>query len=788
MRYILTALIVCITLAAWRGASSSPLSGMLHPAYRDWIARPGEMYGFWLWTGPASIRDQVDRTGANATSMHLMMRLEEDPDAPGGVRVVPQPIDDASLDKLSGVGVGLGEHNNPFFVRYPEWFWELRQEARMKDRDGKTIRVGANPVPAMLDPLLVRLAKEQMSAMVPLIGRESWARYWVIGAEQAWPDYFGLPAGDHSPAMRRYFTAWKRLGMDASVAERSGAAEASGGGHKDDWRDFRDSVVVDRYAGYTAHLHALDPTRPAMLPTHGNPFTVDFRGKLGYPLGDLAGVVDGFEAGPISIDDDAERIIRMTLDQQTSFGVPVVAPRLANKQLDPAAKGGGRTFTPASLRRTVYEALGLGVWHVGLVHWIGDLHDGEWGIAGKPAEAEAKRVFEELRQAGPYLDGSSRLRPRVGVFISDASWARRWQDRWTLLYDEAIKRGWAVALLTDVQIDARLASETPVLLSVDNPIVSEETRGRLDAYMRAGGTVVSVGSTLPGAVSVPDDAQGPAVRVIHQTQTSGGANTWEVGVKPLPMDAIEEAVARHANPRPVVVTENGRRAEGIEPLLLTDGTNLQAVLINRRNDRRAVRLSSDGLKQVRDILTGELLSGDVTIEPLGTALVALEPRIAPEAATSEVAKAESAVARWTKLGGDVKGPVSLLDRAREHLRADRPSKAYALARSITQGLGLRVRADGSRGLKVEVRAWDAGGTPAEGARIRFRLIPGRFEWLALEESSDGVYRLDIPRSELPVFYDPSTEKYDLAEGGTSIIVDAVSAERHGGARAMVTLE
>lgn len=768
MRCLLPILALC--LLSLRCAADPLLPQTLHPACRDWVRRPGEMYGFWLWWGPGAVNDPIARTGANATSMHLMMPLEQDSSSPDGVRVAPRTVEDPSLSGLAGVGIGLGEHNNPFFVRYPRWFQDLRQEARMKDRDGRTIRVGGNPVPAMLDPLLVSLAKEQMSAVVPMLADKPWARYWVIGGEQSWPDYFGLPSGDYSPAMRRHFAAWK-----ARLRPNHGSRLARGLDLRDDWRDFRDSVVVDRYAGYSAHLHKLDPARPAMMPTHGNPFAIDFRSRLGYPLGDLAGVVDGFEAGPISIGDDAERIVRMTLDQQTGFGVPVVAPRLANKQLDPAARGGGRTFTPAALRRAVYEALGLGVWHIGLVQWVGDLADGEWGIAGRPAEAEAGRVFGELRRAGPYLDGCSRLRPRVGIFISDAVWRQRWQDRWTLLYDEAIRRGWSVALLTDVQIDAQLASRAPVLLSVDNRDILEETQHRLAEYRRAGGRVIYV-----------PDAGGPTVGVIHQTQTVGGANTWTFDVQPLDLDAVEKSVG--ADLMPVSVLEDGKRAEGIEPLLLTDGTNVQVVLVNRVGRRRSVRLSADGARQVRDLLTGSLLPGEIPVEPFGTALVSLEQCLGADEAASEASKAEAALVVWKKLGANTAIQEGVAALMRDHIKAGRLPKAYALARSITEGLACRASADGGAGLRVTVHVWRSDGSPARRGEVRARLVPGRYEWLPLWETSPGAYRLDLPKEKLPRFYNPSTEEYELVAGATGIILEACSEDgRHGGLRERVVL-
>lgn len=743
----------------------SLLPQTLLPAYVDWVHRPGEMLSFWLWTGPEAMKDQITRTGANAASLHAMMHVVQDDKSPIGVMAVTAKEQlgwmalspGKTLDQLGvDAGAGIGEHNNAWFVRYPDWFWQLHPSAAMQDKDGRVIRAGDNPFPATNDSVLSQVSREQMGGMARALRDEMHVRYWVLGGEQSYPDYFGLPEGDYRPDALKQYHAWQQL---HGVASRPGEDEAA-------WRTFRESAFVDYYAGDTAFLRGQDPSRPILIPTHGNPFALDFRTKIGYPVGDLAGVADGFEAGPISIDDDPERLIRLTLDQQTSFGVPVAAPRLANKQLDPSARGGGRSFSPESLRRTVYEALGLGVWHLGLVQWMGSLNDGEWGIAGTPAEAECKRIFGELKQAAPYLEGCSRLRPQVGIFISDATWKRRWQDRWTLLYDEAIKRGWHVMLLTDVQIAGEMAKDTPVIVSVDNPIVAQRTRARLSEYTKAGGTIISVGAlgtddghdhrseSVPGVMRVPDDAPGAPIKVIHQTQTIQGAATWSADARPLPMDALETAVSKQADVRPVRLIGPMGQATAVEPLILTDGTNLILVLINRSDKAQDVRLEASprirahlGNWTARDLVTGNpCKNAKVHLAPHGTALIGIEPHHA----------------------GD--------------------TKAYARSRMADHNLAIKPTVQYRNGsLDVEAQAWTPQGKPASGAQVRVRLVPGTYEWHSLRETKPGAYSLQLPEDALPRFYNPSSGKYELAEGLTQLVFDASLGTLRGGARTVIRL-
>lgn len=565
--------------------------------------------------------------------------------------------------------------------------------------------------------------------------------------------------------------------------------------------------MTERFALYTTALRQLDPARPIFIPTHGNPFALDFRSKMGFPLADLAGAADGFEAGPISIDEDAERIHRLTLDMQTGFGVPVVAPRLANKQLSPNARGGGRSFSPQSARRAVYEALGLGVWHIGLVQWQGSLPDGEWGIRGTPAEAECKRLFGELKRAAPWLEGCSRLHPQVGIFLSDATWQRWWQHRWSLLYDVACSRGWNTLFVHDAQCDASLAQAVPVLLSVDNPVLSRQAHRALSEYLRAGGKVLAVGAlaerdergnSLPplpqGVIHLPDDAPGAPVTVIHQTSTDRGAARWSAKVRPLLVEEMERQLEQFALLRPIEVTSspNTGWAKGVECLFLTDGTNLVVLLLHRADFARELHLlpsarlleAAQGEYRVRDALTGEVLSPNlpvpVTLEAYSTRLLVIERQTTPSECEREVAEAERTCALWRNAGVDTSSLQWCTQSARAHLQAQRLAKSLALARSVTHALAIRaaVRRTGEN-LHVEASVWQPDGKPADGAQVRVRLVPDAFRWWDMQPQGKGRYAATL---RLPRLYNPMQAQYTPATGGLTLILEARMGGLAGGAR------
>ena len=625
----------------------------------------------------------------------------------------PVPLGTSTFATLANLrvdaGAGIGEHNNAFFVVYPDWFWQMHPQAAMRDRDGNIIRAGENPWIAFDDPVLTDATLRQMRETVPLLRQQKRVRYWVIGGEQGYPDYFGLPEGDFRPEFLAHYRAWCR---HHGLPESEDASQ---------WRRFREAAMTERFALYTAHLRQLDTTRPVFIPTHGNPFALDFRVKMGYPLTDLAGAADGFEAGPISIDDDPERLHRLTLDMQTSFGVMVVAPRLANKQLDSRAQGGGRSFSPASARRAVYEALGMGVWHIGLVQWRGSLPDGEWGISGTPAEAECKRLFAELRAGGKVV--------AIGALA------------------EKDEHGNDLALLPGNII--RLSDDAPgEPVTVIHQTSTDHGAATWSVKVRP----------LPVEQIERQLEQMALLRPVQVTAPDGAG--WAKGVECLPLtdgtNLVVVLLHRTDFARDVQVSLDSQLLQGNEPGYT-----------------------------VRDAISGQVLSRKlpvrVSLQPFGTRLLVLEREASRAVCEAQVLKAENTIRHWRRLGLDTAVFEAWLAAAQSHCGAQRFAKAFALSRQVTESLSIRpgVTRAGSE-WRMEATVWQPDGKPAAGAQVRVRLVPDTFRWRRMEPQADGRYSLVLKESDLPRVYNPLEAKYVALTDGLLFVVEASLGSRRGG--------
>jgi len=625
----------------------------------------------------------------------------------------PVPLGTSTFATLANLrvdaGAGIGEHNNAFFVVYPDWFWQMHPQAAMRDRDGNIIRAGENPWIAFDDPVLTDATLRQMRETVPLLRQQKRVRYWVIGGEQGYPDYFGLPEGDFRPEFLAHYRAWCR---HHGLPESEDASQ---------WRRFREAAMTERFALYTAHLRQLDTTRPVFIPTHGNPFALDFRVKMGYPLTDLAGAADGFEAGPISIDDDPERLHRLTLDMQTSLGVMVVAPRLANKQLDSRAQGGGRSFSPASARRAVYEALGMGVWHIGLVQWRGSLPDGEWGISGTPAEAECKRLSGELRAGGKVV--------AIGALA------------------EKDEHGNDLALLPGNII--RLSDDAPgEPVTVIHQTSTDRGAATWSAKVRP----------LPVEQIERQLEQMALLRPVRVT-TPDGAD-WAKSVECLPLtdgtNLVVVLLHRTDFAREVQVSLDSQLLQGNEPGYT-----------------------------VRDAISGQVLSRKlpvrVSLQPFGTRLLVLEREASRAVCEAQVLKAENTIRHWRRLGLDTAVFEAWLAAAQSHCGAQRFAKAFALSRQVTESLSIRpaVTRAGSE-WRMEATVWQPDGKPAAGAQVRVRLVPDTFRWRRMEPQADGRYSLVLKESDLPRVYNPLEAKYVALTDGLLFVVEASLGSRRGG--------
>ncbi len=704
--------------------------------------------------------------------------------------------------------MGLGEHNNPFFSMFPQWFQEAYPEAFMQDVKGEIIRSAffdgtpGNPVPAMDAPILYQLSSDLIRRAGAHFKDTERLAYWVISGEECYPDYFGLPASDFRPQSRAHYNAYaQRQGWDWPLEPEACAADAPSR-MRGAWMQFREEVESRRAAYYTQqHLNADPRKRFVFYPTHGNPFFAQSRRAMGFAPGGIAGACDGFETGQITIDEDADSLNMLTLSGFTAYGVPVVTPRLANKTLDPAVQGGGRSFTPWMLRRLVYECLGMGVFHIGMVQWEGDLPDGLWHIKDTPAEAEARAVFAEIATAQPILSGMGRVQPRIALYVSDATWRLAgWNPMWTAFIQDALRARWSITFIGDRLLSASLPERIPALISIENPYVSREALEGLRAYTAGGGKLYRWGALAEqDALYAPWSGQAQDVlaasqeldvqpesqeRIVHHAvHTGSGAYTSDAVIKPLPIAAVEEALRREIPAywmRPVDVQGEGGP---LTVLPLTDGRTLAVVLINGGDSasRATLKTPSDADTPWRftEISAGRLLeaapdgsSVELRMPPRSTALVWGAPEVSAEVAQAELDGAAKALEQWRAAGVDTAFYAAQQEAALRAYSHGLYEKAYALAGKLVCGVG--VKAGAFSGEKdetgVAMHLLDAQGQPVTDGRVQARITSGAYMWRLCRDEGEGKYSISLPAAERPVMYDVNTQAYKPMEGPVRLVI------------------
>lgn len=725
--------------------------------------------------------------------------------------------------------IDLGEHNNPFFIYYPPSFQAAFPNAFMQDIDGNRIKIDSNPigevenpVPAVDDPDLRRLSKKLIKQGVESLRGSPWLRYYVIAGEECYPDYFGmLPVGDFRKAFTDRFNLYSHQEKWGLAFDREAFRADPDGPLGKAWYLFREHAMADRAADYMHTFLENDSEHPVFYPTHGNPFFglgQSGRKQLGYSPGLIAGACDGFETGQISIDTDVEFLNLLTLSHNTSWGVPVVSPRLGNKTLDPSARGGGRSFTPTMLRRLFYEAIGHGVWHTGLLQWTGVLGDGEWFIRDTPAEQEALQVFKEVESASPYLTGMSRLQPGVGLYISDSTWVHKgWQARWTGFYQDALWDHWQIALVGDQLLGEELASKIPVLVSLDNTLIDSRAIQRLKEYQKAGGCLIRWGEfgqadelgtpfegdpfkDAHGVVDVqspPDESQ----RELMNACTTGlGAHKHVTRYQAAPFVAIKEAILSRVPESylcPVKIEAAGR----IHAYTLTDGWNLVTVLVNHESQSTDVSLKPSGgsprswhWKQigVPSEASGKPKPGTatLTLKGAGSALIWMTPGAVPADIGKQLKLSREILDRWVEWGVDVETYRACLSEADTARSAGLDAKAHALSARIVNGLGINASlVENASGVsKIRASVFNSSGKPVSGASVICRLVPGKFHWLSLEEPAPGIYEGEITKENLPDLYNPGKGCYEPYSGPLRLIVHSSQGGQDGFCLRTLSLE
>lgn len=795
----------------------------LDPVYLRWFPQPCEMLGFWYARDP---EETARRTGANAFSRHVSLSDVVDADEQGTLTLRNVFRHAAGPTEGNMVfGAGFGEHNNPFFVHYPPAFVRTSPGSFMQAIDGSLIRTGEYPVPAMDDATLTHLSCELIAAGAGCYAAHSGARYWVVGGEQSYPDYFGLPAGDFREASRRHFALCARMHKWDALFDTAVFQSKEGAALRSAWALFREEAAAERIARYYQAFVSSDTARPVLCPTHGNPFFERGRAGIGHVPGRFAQSCDGFETGQIMIDDDAECLNLLTLAHLSAYRKPVVSPRLACKSLDAKARGGGRSFTPWRLRRTVFECLGMGVPHAGLVQWEGDLDDGEWHIKETAAEREAHAVFEELKGVAPWLAGMARLQPRIGLYVSDATWLQHgWSPQWTWFFQDALAARCHIAVVGDEAIESMLARRMPVLISIGNGAVSRGALASLRQYEQAGGTVCCVGnfaaeselgqpllpSELPKFVRLDDMTSAGERQLVNMSSTLSGAHQEAHSFRPVMFEAVAREIAsRHGESilRPVSVETS---SSAVHAHFISDRRTLACVLLNHGETSAEVTLRppvTDGSGQqsawsFRVILPSQLRDTDSTssvqhlrMEPKSTAMVWITPQSHQLDLAGMRSRAERAIAAWARLDADCAVQNVLFELMRgDGGRAAGEAKAAALydvicpretSASCVAAVALRVTAQcHSGGIKIAVNAYDAAGAPVSGARVFAVLVPGDGTMYPLfSESSDklGCYGLNLPTSALPRLYDAEKGIYGPLVPPMRVVVSAFVGEAQAGA-------
>lgn len=697
--------------------------------------------------------------------------------------------------------LGGGEHNNVYFPGFYHYRKNL-PDALMQDpeghylelRDPDILQGKPIPMPAIDDPTLTGLYQAQLARQASFMRGCHHVAAYVMGAEMLYPEYFGLGHGDYRPVSWRHFAAWCAQQGEPQPDKAETLREGSRGRML--WLRFREQAMADRAAGYYQAILAQDDTHLCFYPTHGSTLHGDARARLSQQPDSLAPACDGIEMGHILIDDDAERRNVIMTCLNTSYGAPVIVPRLGNKTPDLGAAGGGRSFTPETLRRLVYEDVGMGISVIFPIHWRSHLHDGEWFIKNTPAEAECRRVFDELTTAAPFLTGMGRLQPALGVLAGDEAWLQGWNMRWTACMQDLIARHVNATLITDARIEPGLARRMPVLLILDQPHPGAALLRRLQDYLDAGGRALFFGGIPSALQNHPGCLESRAAllekpRVIRELFLAGmreGTNGPRYRVQPADADALFkelEALAPDAVLRPFAVS--GGERVNVYPL--TDRGGLGCVCVNMGSEEENICIAPNPSllpeSHMTDMLSGRTLSGPVTLPPHGTRLLYFSPASREdEQIEDRICQAEDAYERWQLLGAEV-GPL-------RHNYAGMRSgfhrqKRDALARAMLHSLALKWRCEkAADGWRIQAEVYGPDGAAVSDARVWLRIAPGPYRHVPLYWQGQA-YECMLTAETLPMHYDAQTQTYSLLRGAARLILQAENDECQGGCLCTVRL-
>lgn len=772
-------------------------------AYFDHIHRPGEKLG--VFDNGSDYEECASRVHCNATHGGFAPSPVWDEEQQKYVIKYDAEKIEEYLKKFNAtIGgrrhtiLGGGGHNNVYFPGFYEYREKL-PEALMQDPDGKWLELKTVavldgkpiPMPAIDDPTLLKLHSESLAYQASRVKDSNFVVGYVLGAEMLWPEYFGLGNGDYRPVSWKHFSNWCRLQGEQVPTKQETLVEGSK--ERNLWLHYREQAMADRAGCYYRAILKEDPNHLSYYPTHGSMMHGKMRASLSQQPDTLAAVTDGIEMGHIMIDNDEERRNVILTQLNTSYGTPVIVPRLGNKTADLGISGTGRSFTPQTLRRFVMEDVGMGISTIFPIHWRSCLFDGSWFIKDTPAEEECRKVFDEIINAAPYMMGMGRMQPQVGVLASDETWLQEYQPRWTALMQDLLSDRANATIMTDALIEPGLSRKMPVLLLVDDKIVHENTLDRLVNYMNEGGKVIVWGEFA--ADSNKRDqvlshvncmvSQAPArtkLYVIRECFLSYVDGMWDNAYKVYPVEyqalkAEMQAFAPEAVINPFVVEGD---AGEVNLYALTDRAAVGCVAINNGIEDATFSFVPDArlLENTKaiDMLTGKEIKMPFTLPGNGTAMI-LFAQAEGDDFLEVICQADEAVQRWRKLGADVgalRHNFINMKTGQHHI------KRYALAKGLLSSLALRtmVEKDGED-LLVKVDCFDAAGNVVENADIFLRMVPGSMkQYVFTWDGKQHICR--VKKDDIAKVYNPETCDYEPLSGAARFVLQAEKDGKQGG--------
>lgn len=786
----------------------------LELGYFKWLERPGEDLG--VFDNEGDFEECRKRVHCNCShwSMNLQMKYEEE----SGKYIADISGMEEALKRLNDPVAGRhhvivwgGDHNNVYFPSFTRYKKTL-PECLMQGINGEYLELhdplinGGEgiPMPAIDDETLITLNCEMLGTQAENLKNSQYVKAYMLGMEELYPEYFGLGNGDFRPASWKHFEAWcARKGCPVPVREK--VVEEDMSPERMLWLQFREQAMADRCGNYYEAILNKDENHLIFYPTHGSTMCRDNRSRLGQQPGTLACQCDGMEMGHIMVENDEERRNVLLISHFTSFGAPVIVPRLGNKRVDLNAIGGGKSFSAAMLRRLVYECLGMGVSKIFPIHWTSRLHDGEWFIKNTEAETECRKVFDEITLAAPFLSGMGRLQPQAGILAGNAEWIRGWKPEWTGFMQDAFSGQYHMTLISDEIVGKHLAVRMPVIFVLDNAVIMRETLNALYDYVEAGGHVI-----IWGNFAVKDenqdfyreDERGPLIhhsnvyfvsesrgkrRVLREFFLSGpeyGIFGERFMYQELPFKAIC-AAAEEINGcilRPFVTeTEAEAELNHINIYPLTDRKSMIAVCINNGEDNVVFTIRPDSRLmenfQVYDICTGKICDTRQCLHGGETKLLWFCPENVEEDYEDRLIEAENGFEKWQAVGADV-SPYRYLY---SHMRTGSSLKKRAVLTNVmlnTLAVATEYKFEKGK-LHINCKVFDSSAERVKNARVSFRLSPGSFEWKELEEVENG-YTCILDEKKLPVIYDVERKEYVKLDGTCRMVIRAEKDEKQGG--------